>query len=120
MGRARTQRPVKSQQIPLASWSPPEGGTRVSQTARFALESDGKVRAAEIHGRPAKWVHCEAADKGEVSDDTIYWANPGTPLKAVMLAIHSSHTAPVAVCDDSEACIGAIGVRDVLQAILRR
>ncbi len=37
-----------------------------------------------------------------------------------MLAMHKSDTAPVALFDDTDRFVGAIGVRDVLQAILRR
>jgi glycine betaine/proline transport system ATP-binding protein len=50
----------------------------------------------------------------------VFWAKPGTPLKTVMLAMHHSHTAPVALFDDQSRFVGAIGVRDVLQAVLRR
>jgi glycine betaine/proline transport system ATP-binding protein len=50
----------------------------------------------------------------------VFWATPGTPLKTVMLAMHRSNTAPVALFDDASRFVGAIGVRDVLQAVLRR
>ena len=48
------------------------------------------------------------------------WARPGTSLKTVMLAMHKSGTAPVALFDDNDRFVGSIGVRNVLQAILRR
>ena len=48
------------------------------------------------------------------------WATPGTPLRTVMLAMHRAETAPVALFDETERFVGAIGVRDVLQAVLRR
>ncbi len=50
----------------------------------------------------------------------MFWATPGTPLKTVMLAMHRSQTAPVALFDDQSRFVGAIGVRDVLSAVLRR
>jgi glycine betaine/proline transport system ATP-binding protein len=34
--------------------------------------------------------------------------------------MHRADTAPVALFDESERFVGAIGVRDVLQAVLRR
>ena len=37
-----------------------------------------------------------------------------------MLAMHRAETAPVALFDEGERFVGAIGVRDVLQAVLRR
>jgi glycine betaine/proline transport system ATP-binding protein len=50
----------------------------------------------------------------------VFWAKPGTPLRLVMHAMHQSHTAPVALFDEQSRFIGAIGIRDVLKAILRR
>ena len=44
----------------------------------------------------------------------VFWAKPGTSLKTVMLAMHRSQTAPVALFDDRSRFVGAIGVRDVL------
>jgi glycine betaine/proline transport system ATP-binding protein len=37
-----------------------------------------------------------------------------------MHAMHQSQTSPVAVFDDQSRFVGAIGVRDVLSAVLRR
>ena len=50
----------------------------------------------------------------------VYWARPGTSLKTVMLAIHNTDVAPVAIFDESDRFVGAIGVRNVLQAVLKR
>jgi glycine betaine/proline transport system ATP-binding protein len=50
----------------------------------------------------------------------VFWASPGTPLRTVMLAMHRGDTAPVALFDENQRFVGAIGVRDVLQAVLRR
>jgi glycine betaine/proline transport system ATP-binding protein len=89
-------------------------------TTRFRLDKDLCVIAAEREGKPVNWVSC--ADMESVSDDAglVYWASPGTPLRTVMMAIHRSQTAPVALFDSATRFLGSIGVRDVLQAILRR
>ena len=50
----------------------------------------------------------------------VFWARPGTSLKTVMLAMHRSQTSPVALFDDQSRFVGAIGIRDVLSAVLRR
>ena len=49
-----------------------------------------------------------------------FLARPGTSLKIVMLAMHRSQTSPVALFDDQSCFVGAIGIRDVLSAVLRR
>ncbi len=91
------------------------------QTTRFRIGEDGKVAAAEREGKPGQWISCEALESGSgEGENPVYFAMPGTSLKSVMLAIHRSHTAPVAVFDDEGRFVGAIGVRDVLKAILRR
>jgi glycine betaine/proline transport system ATP-binding protein len=90
------------------------------KTTRFRIGEDRTVLAAERNGKPIDWVACEQAEKAGDAANAVYWATPGTQLKAVMLAIHSSQTAPVAVFDENNKFIGAIGVRDVLKAILRR
>ncbi len=100
----------------------PDGGVWLDrrQTTSFTIGPDQKVVSAMRHGKPVEWVHCEEAEKAEEGSNAVYWATPGTSLRAVMLAIHRSHTAPVAVFDAENKFIGAIGVRDLLQAILRR
>ena len=91
------------------------------KTTRFKLGADGKVAAAERDGAPATWVSCGEAEK-PVPPGTrpVYWARPGTSLKTVMLAMHRAETAPVALFDEADRFVGAIGVRDVLQAVLKR
>jgi glycine betaine/proline transport system ATP-binding protein len=37
-----------------------------------------------------------------------------------MLAMHNTDVAPVAIFDDADRFMGAIGVRSVLQAVLKR
>ncbi|MCO5065097.1 MAG: choline ABC transporter ATP-binding protein [Rhizobiaceae bacterium] len=90
------------------------------QTTRFKIDKSGLVTAAEREGKPASWI--SVADVETTPDDgsQVFWATPGTPLKTVMLAIHRSNTAPVALFDEASRFVGAIGVRDVLQAVLRR
>jgi glycine betaine/proline transport system ATP-binding protein len=91
------------------------------KTTRFKLAGDRKVEAAECEGKAAIWVSCgEVEQKVPDGASPVYWARPGTNLKTVILAMHKSGTAPVALFDDDECFVGAIGVRDVLQAILRR
>ncbi|MFA5951961.1 MAG: choline ABC transporter ATP-binding protein [Hyphomicrobium sp.] len=91
------------------------------RTTRFKVDGDRQVVAAERDGKKAIWVSCGECEK-EMPDDSrpVYWARPGTNLKTVILAMHNSNTAPVALFDDSNRFVGAIGVRDMLQAILRR
>jgi len=90
------------------------------RTTRFKLDGKHFVIAAEREGKPVNWVSCADIDKVGDEGDTVFWASPGTPLRTVMLAIHRSQTSPVALFDGTTRFVGAIGVRDVLQAILRR
>ncbi|RUP11157.1 choline ABC transporter ATP-binding protein [Hyphomicrobium sp.] len=91
------------------------------RTTRFKIDSGGKVQAAECNGRQAAWVTCGECEKHVGEDSSpVYWARPGTSLKTVILAMHKSGTSPVALFDDDDRFVGAIGIRDVLQAILRR
>lgn len=91
------------------------------RTTRFRLDGDGKVTAAERDGQPATWVSCDRIDMPvEEGTRPVYWARPGTSLKVVMLAIHNTDVAPVAIFDESDRFLGAVGVRNVLQAVLKR
>jgi glycine betaine/proline transport system ATP-binding protein len=90
------------------------------KTTRFKVDKDGLVAAAERDGKPVEWVSCADVDRHPEEGTQVYWANPGTPLKTVMLAMHRSQTAPVALFDEQSRFVGAIGVRDVLSAVLRR
>ena len=91
------------------------------KTTRFKIAADGKVCEAECNGKKAEWVSCTEVEK-PIQDGTppVYWARPGTSLKTVMQAMHKSGVAPVALFDDQDRFVGAIGVRNLLQAILRR
>lgn len=89
-------------------------------TTRFRLDVNNLVTAAERNGRAAMWASCDPFDALPPDAHQVYWAKPGTTLKAVMQAMQQSQTAPVAVFDESSRFIGAIGVRDILAAVLRR
>lgn len=91
------------------------------KTTRFKLAEDGKVIAAERDKKKATWVSCDEVEKPITPDSRpVYWARPGTSLKVVMLAIHNTDVAPVAIFDENDKFLGAIGVRNVLQAVLKR
>jgi glycine betaine/proline transport system ATP-binding protein len=93
----------------------------VRKTTRFKIDGTGKVCEAERNGAPAVWVACTDIGKGAPPvANPVYWARPGTSLKTVILAMHESGTAPVGLFDDNDRLVGAIGVRNILQAILRR
>ena len=91
------------------------------KTTRFKLDGDGKVTAAECNKKKATWVPCSDIEKpvpeGMVP---VYWARPGTSLKTIMLAMHRADIAPVAIFDEDEKFLGSVGVRRVLQAVLKR
>jgi glycine betaine/proline transport system ATP-binding protein len=91
------------------------------RTTRFKLDKDNRVAAVERDGAKATWVSCADAEKPRDSGaHAVYWATPGTSLKTVMLAMHQSETAPLALFNEDNTFAGAIGVQDVLRAVLRR
>ena len=90
------------------------------RTTRFQVDESGLVIAAERNGQPAIWAACDPIEPLPADAHQVYWARPGTSLKSVMHAMHQSQTAPVALFDESSRFVGAIGVRDVLRAVLRR
>lgn len=91
------------------------------KTTRFKLGKDNHVTVVERDGGPATWVPCAEAEKSfDAKTRPVFWATPGTPLRTVMLAMHRSETAPVALFNDDNSFAGSIGVRDVLQAVLKR
>jgi glycine betaine/proline transport system ATP-binding protein len=90
------------------------------KTTRFKIDEHGLVAAAERDGKPAFWVSCADVEAQPEETTQVFWANPGTSLKTVMLAMHRSQTAPVALFDDQSRFVGSIGVRDVLKAVIRR
>ena len=90
------------------------------RTTKFKVDADGLVAKAERDGKPAVWVSCADVERQPEEAGQVFWATPGTSLKTVMLAMHRSQTAPVALFDEQSRFVGAIGVRDVLSAVLRR
>ncbi|TYR30018.1 choline ABC transporter ATP-binding protein [Mesorhizobium microcysteis] len=90
------------------------------RTTRFRLDENGLVVGAERNGEPAIWTSCDPFEALPADAHQVYWARPGTSLKAVMQAMHQSQTAPVALFDDSSRFVGAIGVRDVLKSVIRK
>jgi glycine betaine/proline transport system ATP-binding protein len=91
------------------------------KTTRFKLDKNNKVTVVEREGAAGQWVSCAEAEKEFAKTaNPVFWATPGTPLKTVMLAMHKSNTAPVALFNDDSTFAGAIGVRDVLRAVLKR
>ncbi|OQM76841.1 choline ABC transporter ATP-binding protein [Manganibacter manganicus] len=89
-------------------------------TTRFKLDRNSLVTSAERNGKQAIWASCDPIETLPEDAHQVYWAKAGTSLKAVMLAMHRSQTAPVALFDDQSRFVGAIGIRDVLSAVLRR
>jgi glycine betaine/proline transport system ATP-binding protein len=91
------------------------------RTTRFKLGKDNRVTSVERDGVEAQWLSCVDADKKlDKKSRPVFWATPGTSLKAVMLSMHQSETAPVALFNDDNTFAGAIGVKDVLRAVLKR
>ncbi len=91
------------------------------KTTRFKLDGDGKVTAAECNKKKATWVSCNDIEKPVPEGMLpVYWARPGTSLKTIMLAMHRADIAPVAIFDEDEKFLGSVGVRRVLQAVLKR
>ena len=91
------------------------------KTVRFKLGSDNRVTSAERNGAKIEWQPCNEAEEATAGKlKTLFWATPSTPLKTVMLAMHKSEAAPVALFNENQTFVGAIGVRDILRAILKR
>jgi glycine betaine/proline transport system ATP-binding protein len=91
------------------------------KTTRFKLDKNNRVAAVERDGELATWVPCADAETPlDKNTKPVFWATPGTSLKTVMLSMHKSETAPVALFNDDSTFAGAIGVKDVLQAVLKR
>ena len=92
-----------------------------AKTTRFKLGADNRVTHIERGGEKAEWIPCTDAElPRRATTQAIFWATPGTSLKAVMLAMHNSDAAPVALFNDNQTFVGAIGMRDVLRAVLKK
>ncbi|MFO1037871.1 MAG: choline ABC transporter ATP-binding protein [Geminicoccaceae bacterium] len=90
------------------------------KTTRFKLDADRRVTAAERDGAAARWLACEEiGDHLDNAANLVFWSRPTTPLRTVIHGMHRD-AAPVAIFDPEDRFVGAVGVRDVLQAVLRR
>src|SRR5690606_18647814 len=78
------------------------------RTTRFRLAADDTVEAAERDGTPIVIGSCEQL--APAATPRIYRAQPATPLKTVIHAMHLSQAAPVALFDNDMRLVGAIGV----------
>ncbi|WP_367718325.1 choline ABC transporter ATP-binding protein [Nitratireductor sp. GISD-1A_MAKvit] len=90
------------------------------RTTRFRFDENMLVIDAERNGKPAIWVSCDNIEDLPEDRPKVFWATAGTPLRTVMRAMQQSQTAPVALFDEASRFVGAIGIRDVLGAIIRR
>jgi glycine betaine/proline transport system ATP-binding protein len=89
------------------------------RTTRLKLAADRQVTAASRDDRDAQWVMFDGAGSPPADGShVVYCGTPETPLRSVILAMQAN-AAPVALFDREERLVGSIGVRDVLQAILR-
>jgi glycine betaine/proline transport system ATP-binding protein len=90
------------------------------RTTCFRLDGERRVLEARQDGQPATWRACEDVEQPLPKDARIaFWARAQTPLRTGMLAMQRDAGA-VAVFDPEDRLVGVIGVRDMLQAILRR
>jgi len=92
-----------------------------TKTTRFRLGTDNHVTTVERDGEKAQWLACsEVEQQRNAKSKPVFWATPSTSLKTVMLAMHQSEAGPVALFNEDETFVGAIGVRDVLRAVLKK
>lgn len=89
------------------------------RTTRIQISADGGVIAAERAGTPVRLVPNAGFEGIDPDAEHVFTADPATPLKTVMQAVQNSQASPVAVIGE-QGFIGAIGVRDILGAVLRR
>ncbi len=90
------------------------------KTTRFHLDDQRRVIEVIHEGRPATWIACEGTDKPDDPDaHRVFWARTTTPLKTLMSDMQLN-VAAVAVFDDENHFVGAVGVRDVLEAVLHK
>lgn len=89
------------------------------RTTRLKLDGERRVEAASRDGREVAWAKLDQGGQASrQGGDIVHVGTSATPLRAVMGAMQTN-AAPVALFDENERLIGAIGVRDVLRAILR-
>ena len=91
------------------------------KTTRFKIGKDGKVIAAERDGKKAAWVTCGEVGKTRCRHQPGLLGLAPAPRSGPSCSpCIRAETAPVALFDENERFVGAIGIRDVLQAVLRR
>lgn len=92
-----------------------------ARTTRYQVAADGQVIACVRHDRAADWLAVEDVEPAGVPDEppAVFWVRVTAPLRPVMLAMQRD-AAPVGVFDADDRFVGAIEVRDVLQAVLAR
>ena len=89
------------------------------RTTRLRLDAERRVTAASRDGREVAWASFSGDEPPRpAGGEVVYCGTPDTPLRAVMLAMQAN-AAPVALFDEQQRLVGAVGVRDVLGAILR-
>lgn len=88
---------------------------------RFHLDGERRVIEAVHEDLPATWMSCADFDAAGADPNArlVFWADQATPLKTLMSAMQHN-VAAVAVFDDDDRLVGAVGVDDVLQAVVRR
>ena len=92
-----------------------------NKTTRFKLGPDNRVTTMERGGLKVECLPCSEVDSPRTDKSKpIFWATPNTSLKTVMLAMHKSDAAPVALFNENQTFVGAIGMRDVLRAVLKK
>ena len=88
------------------------------RTTRLRLDGERRVTAASRDGHDVQWVAFSGEGPQTSLGEAVHCGTPDTPLRAVMLAMQAN-AAPVALFDECQRLVGAVGVRDVLRAILR-
>jgi glycine betaine/proline transport system ATP-binding protein len=92
-----------------------------ARTTRYQVAADGQVTACVRHDRAADWLAVEDVEPAGVPDEppAVFWVRVTAPLRPVMLAMQRD-PGPVGVFDAEDRLVGAIDVRDLLQAVLAR
>jgi glycine betaine/proline transport system ATP-binding protein len=90
------------------------------RTTRCKLNDAGGIAATERDGHSVRLVSVGDIDGSPEGAAAAFWSGASTSLKTVMLAMHRSHSGPVALLDEESRLVGSIGIRDVMSAILRR
>lgn len=85
------------------------------KTARFKLGKNNQVVAIERNGQVANWIPCIKAKSNLANKRSlIFWTNPSTVLKTVLLAFQSDDTVPVVLLNENHTFAGVICAIDLL------